>query len=54
MAGTILVLMLLVLLVAMVIRSMIKTKKAGKSLSCGGNCSMCSAACHANNVKKEK
>ena len=46
--GTILVTLLLILMVAGIIRSMIKDKKQGKS-SCGGNCAhykMC-AGCKA-------
>ena len=38
--GTILVTLVLILMVAGIIRSMIKDKKQGKS-SCGGNCAHC-------------
>ncbi len=45
--ATIGVSLLLILLVAMIIRKMIKDKRKGKS-SCGGNCGCCpmSNACH--------
>lgn len=42
--GTIVVLAALVLIVALIVRSMIKDKKSGKS-SCGGDCSHC-GGCH--------
>ena len=40
--GTIIVLIVL----AIIIRSMVKDKKAGKSLQCGGDCSKCGGHCH--------
>ena len=43
--GTVLVLLGLAAIVALIIRSMIKDKKAGKSLQCGGDCSKCKG-CH--------
>lgn len=43
--GTAIVLAIVVGIVALVIRSMIKTKKAGKSLQCGMDCSKCKG-CH--------
>ena len=43
--GTFVVLVLLVIVVTLVVRSMIKDKKAGKSLQCGMNCSKCSGHC---------
>lgn len=43
--GTFLVLLVVAGMVALVIRSMIKDKKAGKP-SCGGDCSHCGGACH--------
>lgn len=43
--GTGLVLLGLAAIVALIIRSMIKDKKAGKSLQCGGDCSKCKG-CH--------
>ena len=44
--GTAVVFVLLVGVVGMIIRSMIKDKKAGKSLQCGQNCKHCSGHCH--------
>lgn len=44
--GTFVVLAVLVAIVALVIRGMIRDKKAGKSLSCGGDCSCCPGMCH--------
>ena len=44
--GTIIVLIVLALIVALIIRSMVKDKKAGKSLQCGGDCSKCGGHCH--------
>ena len=45
--GTILVAAVLLVLVALVIRSLVKDKKAGKS-TCGSNCAHCAMAgkCH--------
>ena len=42
--GTILICLVLILIVAAIIRSIVKDKKAGKS-SCGGNCSHCGGSC---------
>ena len=44
--GTIIVLIVLAIIVALIIRSMVKDKKAGKSLQCGGDCSKCGGHCH--------
>lgn len=44
--GTFVVGAILVVIVALIIRSMIKDKKAGKSLSCGGDCKKCGGHCH--------
>ena len=44
--GTIIVLIVLAIIVALIIRSMVKDKKAGKSLQCGGDCSTCGGHCH--------
>ena len=44
--GTAVVFVLLVGVVGMIIRSMIKDKKAGKSLQCGQDCSHCGGCCH--------
>ena len=43
--GTAIVLVIVAGAVALAIRSMIKDKKAGKSLQCGGDCSRC-RGCH--------
>ena len=43
--GTFVVLVVLVLVVCLIVRSMIKDKKSGKSLQCGGDCSKCKG-CH--------
>ena len=45
--GTIIVGLILVLIVALIIRSMVKDKKSGKSLPGGGNCSHCAGHCSA-------
>lgn len=44
--GTMIVLLLLAGGVGLVIRSMIKDKKAGKSLHCCGDCKHCGGHCH--------
>lgn len=44
--GTMIVLLLLAGGVGLVIRSMIKDKKAGKSLHCRGDCKHCGGHCH--------
>lgn len=43
--GTFVVGMIVLVVVILAIRSMIKDKKAGKSLQCGGDCSKC-RGCH--------
>lgn len=43
--GTMIVGLLLLVMIALIIRSMIKTKKAGGSIICGGNCKDCSGTC---------
>lgn len=43
--GTIIVAAVLIVAVALVIRSMIKDKKNGNSLQCGGDCGKC-RGCH--------
>lgn len=43
--GTAIVLLIVAGAVGLAIRSMIRDKKAGKSLQCGGNCKHCSG-CH--------
>ena len=44
--GTIIVLIEKAIIIALIIRSMVKDKKAGKSLQCGGDCSKCGGHCH--------
>lgn len=44
--GTIIVLIVLAIIIALIIRSRVKDKKAGKSLQCGGDCSKCGGHCH--------
>jgi hypothetical protein len=49
MLGTMLVLMILLLIVGLIIRGMIRDKKAGKSVICGGSCETCGGcAAHGN------
>lgn len=43
--GTAIVLIVLAGVVAVVVRSMIRDKKKGKSLQCGGDCSHCGGHC---------
>ncbi len=43
--GTAIVLIALAGIVAFVIRGMIRDKKKGKSLQCGGDCSRCGGHC---------
>lgn len=44
--GTAVVLGILLINVGFVIRGMIKDKKNGKSIQCGGNCKHCGGHCH--------
>ena len=44
--GTIIVGAGLAAIVALVIRSMYRDKKAGKSIQCGGDCRNCGGHCH--------
>ena len=44
--GTIIVGIILLVIVGFIIRSMIKDKKAGKSIQCGGECKHCGGHCH--------
>lgn len=43
--GSVIVGAILVGVVALIVRSMVKDKKAGKSLQCGGDCSHCGGHC---------
>lgn len=44
--GTVVVAIILVGIVTYIIRGMIKDKKAGKSIQCGGDCKHCGGHCH--------
>lgn len=44
--GTIIVLAVLAGIVALVIRGMVRDKKKGKSIQCGGDCCHCGGHCH--------
>ncbi len=44
--GTLLVLLVLIGIVALIVRSMVKTHKAGGSVICGGDCKHCGGSCH--------
>lgn len=46
--GTFIVGLLLVVVVGLVIRSMVRDKKNGKSIQCGGDCKYCGGHCHVN------
>ena len=43
--GTLIVSIILLLIVALVVRSLIKEKRSGRHPSCGGNCGACGHAC---------
>ncbi|MGN0151739.1 MAG: FeoB-associated Cys-rich membrane protein [Wujia sp.] len=49
--GTFIVLLVLLVLVALIIRSMVRDKKNGKSLQCGGDCGHCGCHCHQRSYK---
>lgn len=36
----------LIVIVFLIIKSMIRDKKNGKSIQCGGDCSKCGGGCH--------
>ncbi|MDD6202482.1 MAG: FeoB-associated Cys-rich membrane protein [Lachnospiraceae bacterium] len=44
--GTLLVGAILLIIIALIIKSMVKDKKSGKSLQCGGQCDRCKMNCH--------
>lgn len=44
--GTIVILAIVVAAAGFAIRSMVRDKKKGKSLQCGGDCSHCGGHCH--------
>ena len=43
--GTVVVGIILIILVTLIVKSMIRDKKHGKSLQCGGDCSRCGRHC---------
>ena len=51
--GTLIVLAVLVLAVGLVLRNMIRAKKAGKSLQCGCDCSSCGGHCCSSALKED-
>lgn len=44
--GTVVVGALVVGAAALALRSIVKSKKSGKSIQCGGDCSHCGGHCH--------
>ena len=48
--GTIIVCAILITVFALLIRSLIRDKKKGKSL-CGGNCGACAMGCHCHSTE---
>ena len=44
--GTFVILVFLIGIVALIIRSMVRDKKNGKSIQCGGDCGHCGGYCH--------
>lgn len=44
--GTMLVLLVLLAIVTLIVRSMVKAKKSGRSLQCGCDCEHCGGICH--------
>lgn len=44
--GTVITGVIVLALVVLAVRSMIKSKKSGKSMQCGGDCSHCGGHCH--------
>ena len=51
--GTVVVLAILAGVVALIVRKMIKDKKNGKSIQCGGDCSHCGGHCGTRARNKE-
>lgn len=43
--GTLVVLAGLIVIISLIVRNMIKDKKAGKSVVCGGDCKHCGGHC---------
>jgi hypothetical protein len=48
--GTIIVGVLIASIVVLIIRSMVKARKNGKSIQCGGDCGHCGGHCHDSQV----
>lgn len=44
--GTVIVSVILAGVVGLIIRSMVRDKKNGKSIQCGGDCRHCGGHCH--------
>ena len=44
--GTVVVGIIVAGVVGLAVRSMVKDKKAGKSIQCGGDCKNCGGHCH--------
>ena len=44
--STIIVTAVLVVVVGLIVGYMVKSKKAGKSIQCGGDCKNCGGHCH--------
>ena len=44
--GTFIIGIVVLALVALAVRSMVKDKKSGKSIQCGGDCKNCGGHCH--------
>jgi hypothetical protein len=44
--GTVIVGLIVAAVVALAVRSMVRDKKAGKSIQCGGDCRHCGGHCH--------
>lgn len=43
--GTVIVGIVLIVIVALIVKSMVRDKRNGKSLQCGGDCSKCGGHC---------
>lgn len=56
--GTVIVLVVLAVIVGLIVRSMIRDRKNGKSIQCGGSCSGCGGHCQCStgnqNITKQK
>ena len=44
--GTVITGLILAGIIALIVRNMVRDKKNGKSLQCGGDCSRCGGHCH--------